>query len=705
VADLEALSVKIEADNAELKSALLEAGKVTAASAAKMEDAIKKFADSASNETKTFDRVMAVFAGTTLANLAVKAASLASDAFMFMIDGMKEGIVEAAEFDKQMTMLANSMKINGTFTEEASVSLGKFVEKMENLSGVDDEVIASNMALLSSLTGLSEKGLKRATEAAINLSAGLGIDLHAATMLIGKAAEGNVSAFKRYGLAITETADKTKTFENALSTVEGKFRDAAKGSMQTASGAWLGMSNAVGNLFQELGAIISRNPAVAKGLQDITTVIKSMTDGVKENSFEWTKGFAFAVGQVITITGFAIEQFELCVRDLVRLGGTLKGMVTTWGDYTNETAKAAHATMESDDIIKKMAGSLEGDLGKQLSNSHGEMDLLGIKTSTVAQRMATFGESIKLVGDGLSKSFADAKPNIDSATGSMKTLSEIEKMRAENAKAFADGIIKNSADINSAYTLQQDTLESVYAQDIVSFEAYKSGKMTSQQLMFDQELAMIQSQISNKELLAAAESQLGLEQNVKRLKLMEDLAKKEEEINKRKLQGYSTFFGNMATLQQSGSREAFAIGKAAALAQATIDGYAAIQGAYKQGSIIGGPGLGAAFGAAAAVATAMNISKIAATQLAGGMDSVPGVGSRDNFPAILAPGERVVPSETNKDLTSFLSRMESQGQSAPTFNLNFYGPVWSNKAEAGAEIVEAINEAMARGMSLRILAT
>jgi hypothetical protein len=42
------------------------------------------------------------------------------------------------------------------------------------------------------------------------------------------------------------------------------------------------------------------------------------------------------------------------------------------------------------------------------------------------------------------------------------------------------------------------------------------------------------------------------------------------------------------------------------------------------------------------------------THLATGIDSVPAGFERDNFPAFLQTGERVVPRETNKDLKSFL---------------------------------------------------
>jgi hypothetical protein len=74
----------------------------------------------------------------------------------------------------------------------------------------------------------------------------------------------------------------------------------------------------------------------------------------------------------------------------------------------------------------------------------------------------------------------------------------------------------------------------------------------------------------------------------------------------------------MSTLMNSESRKMFEIGKAAALAQAVVDGYAAITGAYKVGASIGGPVLGAAYGAAAGLATFQQIQKIRSASFSGG---------------------------------------------------------------------------------------
>ena len=156
-------------------------------------------------------------------------------------------------------------------------------------------------------------------------------------------------------------------------------------------------------------------------------------------------------------------------------------------------------------------------------------------------------------------------------------------------------------------------------------------------------------------------------------------------------------FAAIATLSESSNKELAAIGKAAAITTATIDGYAAVQKALASAP----PPFNFALAALVGVATAANVAKIAGVGLKGGIDEVPGIGNQDNFPAVLAPGERVVPSQTNKDLKEFLARNKS-GQMARQVNLNI--TISNNlpaSREAGNAMIEAINEALRNG-SLRI---
>lgn len=107
----------------------------------------------------------------------------------------------------------------------------------------------------------------------------------------------------------------------------------------------------------------------------------------------------------------------------------------------------------------------------------------------------------------------------------------------------------------------------------------------------------------------------------------------------------------LSSLQKSGVREAFILGKRAAQAQVLLDIPKAAFAAYT--SLIGipivGPVLAPIAAAAAVLAGQQQLRQIEAQQFAeGGL--VPGTGNKDTVPALLTPGEVVVPKQNFEDL-------------------------------------------------------
>ncbi len=112
------------------------------------------------------------------------------------------------------------------------------------------------------------------------------------------------------------------------------------------------------------------------------------------------------------------------------------------------------------------------------------------------------------------------------------------------------------------------------------------------------------------------------------------------EIN---LRGASTFFGEMASLSSSGNKKLAAIGKAAAIAQATIDGFVAVQKALASAP----PPWNIALAAAVAVKTGVQVAGIMSTNVgsfqSGGAFMVDGKAGVDNnnINMNVSRGERV----------------------------------------------------------------
>lgn len=118
----------------------------------------------------------------------------------------------------------------------------------------------------------------------------------------------------------------------------------------------------------------------------------------------------------------------------------------------------------------------------------------------------------------------------------------------------------------------------------------------------------------------------------------DDLAKIDQAQQDQRLQAASDFFGSLASLSQSSNATLAAIGKAAAISQATIDGILAVQKALAHYP----PPLSYIMAAGAGIAAAANVAKIMG--LADGMVSIQrqGGGPSDIIPTMLTPGESVV---------------------------------------------------------------
>ena len=189
--------------------------------------------------------------------------------------GGRKLIQAAIAQEEAVNNLNIALKLTGKFTESASKEVQLFADNLQAISTVGDEATLEVAALIQSLGNLEIDGLKRATAAAADLSAQLGIDLKAAALLVGKAAAGEVSSFSRYGLIIKKGATNAETFTKALTALESKFGGAAAAKVNTFSGAFTQLSNAFGDTLEEFGFAITKSTIVISLIKGMS---KSVTD-------------------------------------------------------------------------------------------------------------------------------------------------------------------------------------------------------------------------------------------------------------------------------------------------------------------------------------------------------------------------------------------------------------------------------------------
>jgi hypothetical protein len=231
----------------------------------------KKSKKTGSNIGSNLNKGLVALSGTVLAVGAAFASAFA---------GRK--VIEAAQ---QQEVAINKLNIalsqSGKLAKGVSEDFQAFASELQKVTTIGDETTLETAALIQSLGQLEVSGLKRATIAAADLSAALGIDLKAAALLVGKAAAGEVSSFSRYGLVIKKGATEAETFERALTALEGKFGGSAQAQVNTFSGRLQQMSNAFGDLLEEIGFVITRSPALVSVFKVISDAILGASDQVK----------------------------------------------------------------------------------------------------------------------------------------------------------------------------------------------------------------------------------------------------------------------------------------------------------------------------------------------------------------------------------------------------------------------------------------
>jgi len=155
-------------------------------------------------------------------------------------------------------------------------------------------------------------------------------------------------------------------------------------------------------------------------------------------------------------------------------------------------------------------------------------------------------------------------------------------------------------------------------------------------------------------------------------------------------QGQITFLGNMASLMQSHNRATFEAGKVFAIGQALVRGYLAVQEAYEDGMRTGGFWVAAAYAAAAAVYTGMQVIAIKNATMGGGAAPV--------YSAV--PGTSVPSEQTGGAPPTLPQAAAPRARIDVTVTGALTTPV--TYQQIIEEFIPALNEALANGADLNV---
>jgi hypothetical protein len=637
---------RVEVDISVIGNALDSLKKIST-SVNTLEKDMVKFSGNASSAFNTFKGVLGAEAVTKSLSTLTSLARGLFDTFI------TEGVDAAQATEDALNQLNRALAASGNYSKKASDDFVQFANSIQATTKFGDDAVLTAGALIGSLTNLSGKALRDATQSALDLSAALGIDLDSAARLVGKAAEGNVDAFKRYGLEIKKGNTDAQTLSNTLTVLNSKFGGAAVAQVNTFSGATTQLDNIFQDLTKEFGYAIIQNRAVIDTLKTAGQIVNEFTNEIAGNK----QGLKTLVAEGLILAIQATNVFIVSLDALGRLGtAAFRALETaalaTMSSITNILGLFSSEFKKTSDILNVQAQESAASVSKAFTED--------TKLGDIAVLFARLEESATGGLDAIKSGADAAKEPVNGLKNSVQELTKEQLAAVEAGKKLAESLTSGTPATEAESGI--DALKLKREADLITDEEYYAGAKELREKQFLDEQATLQAaQDADKEFtdkaLAAKlasydkykkdEEKLGIEQ-VKTDKLR----------NEQRAQNFRSTMGTISTLMSSTSEELFRIGQAAAIATAIIDGIAAVQVALKSAP----PPINFALAGIVGAVAAVNVAKIASTpppKLAGGIDEVPAGFEGDRFPAFLNSGERVVPKNTNQDLKGFLS--DSQG--------------------------------------------
>jgi len=503
---------------------------------------------------------------------------------------LTDGVAGAQASEDAINALNTSLKNAGTFSRSSSEDLQEFAQTLEGNSIVAADQTIRMLALAQSFVTTADDA-KELTAAALDFSVGAGLSFEESIRRLGRGVQGASGDIANFAPEIRNLTREQLKAGEATRILGERFKGAALSQIQTYSGAIAQLGNTWGAATEEIGKAIIENEQVIGIIKDVEQALK---DSLPEIA-SWAK--------------FIVEAFT---------------------DGQDPAIKMQDEIENVRFKIRELQGQIERSGGGLLGQFFRKSD-----TEKLLDQISTLELLETRFDNFITKRVQGRRKDKDSDDGAADG-------RIENIDKLKEAEIKFIEELS---TLQLDSRTNA----LTAIDFQQSVEQTKL------ESFLTKKQITHAKFLTA---QTGLEIKFdKQRAVANDVANKLEESKQfERFAATQASLGALSVLQRSKNKEFVAIGKTAAIAQALIATHSAANqaAAALAGIPIVGPGLAIAARAAFLISGFAQVQSIRGVGFRHGIDSVPGIGTNDSFPATLAARERVVQAPANKDLTDFL---------------------------------------------------
>lgn len=394
-----------------------------------------------------------------------------------------KAIDEAVEADESIQNLSSSLKSAGDFSEQNVAAFEDLATALSEVSRFSDEAVLGAFRIGKQF-GLTNRETAKFGKAAVELATFLRQDLDTTARQLGQTFDGTAGRLAEQVPALKNVSAAALKAGGALDVVIKAAGGGAQRDLDKFGTQIVKLQQSFGDIFEDLGAAVVKNPAVIEGLKILSGLFKEIAEAVAENN-EIFKTFISGSLSAIVKGLYVVSQVVESVNSaFFKLAKFLEPAVQALEAFD----KATEALKKGD--VRAFTRSL--DIVTATRDRFKEIDKLAERDAKVFDRFNTalsdVQGAIDRAGVSQKKLNADIKAGFDGRINQNRRILESEQDKIK--------LMKEQIKLQEEFfKKKEDELSATFKDPASSIFGGGTSDRTKQRLLFDFDELKLQTSI------------------------------------------------------------------------------------------------------------------------------------------------------------------------------------------------------------------
>jgi hypothetical protein len=321
-------------------------------------------------------------------------------------DFVRDSVGVYMQAEAAAVKLTGAMRAQGTATPELVRRNVEMAEAYTRTTAYSKDAVVAAQTLMIEIGGVMPSMMKQATDAALDLASGLGIDLDTSARLVGKAFAGNTDTLAKYGIIVNQSAVETQGMGAVLDAIQRKVGGQAQAELESYAGRVKQVANAWEDVKESVGKAVLTDPLIELLFRTIREGAMTASGEVETTSRSVSNLVGFLVPDVAGVNQWLVQLAEdaadaqnVLAHLEAQIARTVPPLPQTTGDTADrariaaETAKLMADWTRDSEQAKAAAKKYAAEIQQIHATMFGEADI-----AQALKYVAAIGNVSKLSG-------------------------------------------------------------------------------------------------------------------------------------------------------------------------------------------------------------------------------------------------------------------------------------------------------------------